>query len=70
MTVKMDVRQELWKYVEVSQHTIKDWKQMLFKKVRQVVLRGVSGQVKTAQVMYLDHCLERLTSSNNASAVS
>ena len=45
MTVKMDVRQELWKYVEVSQHTIKDWKQMLFKKVRQDTLccRGVLG---------------------------
>ncbi|GFR96312.1 dynein heavy chain domain-containing protein 1-like, partial [Elysia marginata] len=33
MVVKMDVRQELWKYVEVSTHTIKDWKQMLFKKI-------------------------------------
>ncbi|KAL3832089.1 hypothetical protein ACJMK2_023767 [Sinanodonta woodiana] len=33
MTVKMDVRQELWKYVEVSTHAIKDWKQMLFKKM-------------------------------------
>ena len=30
----MDVRQELWKYVEVSTHAIKDWKQMLFKKVK------------------------------------
>ena len=48
MTVKMDVRQELWKYVEVSQHTIKDWKQMLFKKVRQVTLccRGVLVRLK------------------------
>ena len=34
MTVTMDVRQELWKYVEVSTHAIKDWKQMLFKKVK------------------------------------
>ncbi|GFO14607.1 dynein heavy chain domain-containing protein 1-like, partial [Plakobranchus ocellatus] len=33
MVMKMDVRQELWKYVEVSTHTIKDWKQMLFKKI-------------------------------------
>ncbi|XP_035825634.1 dynein heavy chain domain-containing protein 1 [Aplysia californica] len=33
MIMKMDVRQELWKYVEVSTHTIKDWKQMLFKKI-------------------------------------
>ena len=29
----MDVRQELWKYVEVSSHAIKDWKSQLFKKV-------------------------------------
>ena len=33
MTVKMDVRQELWKYVEVSTHAILDWKKMTFKKV-------------------------------------
>ena len=31
---KMDIRQELWKYVEVSTHAIKDWKRQLFKKVR------------------------------------
>lgn len=29
----MQVRQELWKYVEVSSHAIKDWKAQLFKKV-------------------------------------
>ncbi|XP_052798483.1 dynein heavy chain domain-containing protein 1-like isoform X5 [Mya arenaria] len=33
MMVKLDVRQELWKYVEVSTHAIKDWKSMLFKKM-------------------------------------
>jgi len=33
LTVNIDVLQELWKYVEVSRHAIKDWKQMLFKKV-------------------------------------
>lgn len=33
MTVKLDVRQELWKYVESSTHAIKEWKSMLFKKV-------------------------------------
>jgi hypothetical protein len=33
MTVKLDVRQELWKYVESSTHAIRDWKSMLFKKV-------------------------------------
>ena len=29
----IDVRQELWKYVEVSTHAIKDWKSQLFNKV-------------------------------------
>ncbi|XP_025095393.1 dynein heavy chain domain-containing protein 1-like isoform X2 [Pomacea canaliculata] len=33
MTVRMDVRQELWKYIDVSSSTIKDWKQMLFRKM-------------------------------------
>ncbi|KAJ8313858.1 hypothetical protein KUTeg_008419 [Tegillarca granosa] len=33
ITVKMDVRQELWKYVESSNHAIREWKQMLFKKM-------------------------------------
>ena len=33
ISTKMDVRQELWKYVEVSMHAIKDCKGMLFKKV-------------------------------------
>ncbi|KAK6166840.1 hypothetical protein SNE40_023452 [Patella caerulea] len=33
MTARMDVRQELWKYVEVSNNAIKDWKQTLFKKM-------------------------------------
>ncbi|XP_048242736.1 dynein heavy chain domain-containing protein 1-like [Haliotis rufescens] len=33
MTVEMDVRQQLWRYVEVSTSSIKEWKQMLFKKM-------------------------------------
>ncbi|KAK7008742.1 dynein heavy chain domain-containing protein 1, partial [Biomphalaria glabrata] len=33
MISKMDLRQELWKYVEVTTHTIKDWNQTLFKKM-------------------------------------
>ncbi|KAH9487912.1 hypothetical protein Btru_067436 [Bulinus truncatus] len=33
MTSKMDIRQELWKYVEVTTHSIRDWNQMLFKKM-------------------------------------
>lgn len=32
----MDVRQELWKYIDVSSSTIKDWKQMLFRKVSEI----------------------------------
>ena len=31
--LKMDIRQELWKYVEVSVHHIKDWKNQLCSKV-------------------------------------
>ena len=34
MASQMDIRQELWMYVEVSTHAIKEWKAMLFKKVR------------------------------------
>ena len=34
MASQMDIRQELWMYVEVSTHAIKEWKVMLFKKVR------------------------------------
>ncbi|CAL1542050.1 unnamed protein product, partial [Lymnaea stagnalis] len=33
VSTKMDVRQELWKYVEVTTNTIKGWKQMLFRKI-------------------------------------
>jgi hypothetical protein len=39
LTVNIDVLQELWKYVEVSRHAIKDWKQMLFKKVHIYIYR-------------------------------
>ena len=34
LALKMDIRQELWKYVEVSTHVILDWKAQLFKKVK------------------------------------
>ena len=34
MLKKMKVRAELWKYVEVSSHAIKDWKNRVFKKVK------------------------------------
>lgn len=33
MASKIDIRQELWLYVEVSTHTIKEWNRILFKKV-------------------------------------
>ena len=33
MAVQMDIRQELWKYIEVSTHEIADWKRQLFRKV-------------------------------------
>ena len=35
MALEMDIRQELWKYVEVSAHAIQDWKNQLFSKVRE-----------------------------------
>ncbi|XP_072028282.1 dynein heavy chain domain-containing protein 1-like [Amphiura filiformis] len=38
MLQKMKVRAELWKYVEVSSHAIKDWKNRLFKKIDQANL--------------------------------
>ncbi|XP_076466624.1 dynein heavy chain domain-containing protein 1-like isoform X2 [Babylonia areolata] len=52
MTVKMDVRQELWKYVEASQHTIKDWKQMLFKKmnIKKALEKVIEWQSAAAQL--------------------
>ncbi|XP_070211333.1 dynein heavy chain domain-containing protein 1-like isoform X3 [Littorina saxatilis] len=52
MTVKMDVRQELWKYVEVSQSTIKDWKQMLFKKmnIKKALEKVIEWQSAAAQL--------------------
>ena len=31
---KIEIRQEMWKYVEVSTHHIKDWKNQLFSRVR------------------------------------
>lgn len=44
----IDVRQELWKYFEVSSHAIKDWKSQLFRKV--------VSQVSVSQtVRYLPH---------------
>ena len=36
MASAMDIRQELWMYVEVSMHAIKEWKTLLFKKVCKV----------------------------------
>ena len=30
---QMDLRQELWKYIEVSIHSIREWKTILFRKV-------------------------------------
>ena len=33
MSSQMDIRQALWKYVEVSTHEILEWKSMQFKKV-------------------------------------
>ncbi|XP_013418883.1 dynein heavy chain domain-containing protein 1-like [Lingula anatina] len=33
LAIKMDIRQELWKYVELSNHSIIDWKQQLFRKM-------------------------------------
>ncbi len=37
MAVQMDIRQELWKFIEVSTHQIKDWKRQMFKKVSRIV---------------------------------
>ena len=33
MKTQMDLRQELWKYIEVSIHSIREWKTILFRKV-------------------------------------
>ena len=33
MAVQMDIRRELWKYIQVSQQEICDWKRQLFGKV-------------------------------------
>lgn len=33
MRDEMDLRQELWQYFDVSTLTIREWKEMLFKKV-------------------------------------
>ncbi|KAL8594105.1 hypothetical protein ACOMHN_000817 [Nucella lapillus] len=52
MTVRMDVRQELWKYVEATQHTIKDWKQMLFRKmnIKKALEKVIEWQSAAAQL--------------------
>lgn len=34
MSLDMNLRMELWKYVEVSTHTIRDWRNQWFKKVK------------------------------------
>jgi len=33
ITTKMNVRQEVWKYVEITRQSVKDWKSTLFRKV-------------------------------------
>ncbi|XP_041378669.1 uncharacterized protein LOC121390863, partial [Gigantopelta aegis] len=52
MTVRMDVRQELWKYVDVTTHAIKDWKQMLFRKIntRKALEKIMEWQAAAAQL--------------------
>ncbi|KAK2191139.1 hypothetical protein NP493_59g03002 [Ridgeia piscesae] len=34
MMTQMDLRQELWKYIEVSVHSIREWKTILFRKLQ------------------------------------
>ncbi|XP_062587861.1 dynein heavy chain domain-containing protein 1-like, partial [Saccostrea cucullata] len=52
ISTKMDVRQELWKYVEVSMHAIKDCKIMLFKKmnIRKVLEKVIEWQAAAGQL--------------------
>ncbi|XP_078321876.1 dynein heavy chain domain-containing protein 1-like isoform X5 [Crassostrea virginica] len=52
ISTKMDVRQELWKYVEVSMHAIKDCKGMLFKKmnIRKVLEKVIEWQAAAGQL--------------------
>ncbi|XP_056008158.1 dynein heavy chain domain-containing protein 1-like [Ostrea edulis] len=52
ISTKMDVRQELWKYVEVSMHAIKDCKIMLFKKmnIRKVLEKVTEWQAAAGQL--------------------
>ncbi|XP_052095798.1 dynein heavy chain domain-containing protein 1-like isoform X11 [Mytilus californianus] len=57
ITVNIDVLQELWKYIEVSRHAIKDWKQMLFKKmnIKKALEKVIEWQAAAAQLKpYLD----------------
>lgn len=47
-------RQELWKYVEVSMHTIKEWKQQLFRKMNvQKALDKVNEWLTVATQMHV-----------------
>ncbi|XP_060599368.1 dynein heavy chain domain-containing protein 1-like [Ruditapes philippinarum] len=58
MTVKLDVRQELWKYVESSTHAIRDWKSMLFKKmnIKKALEKIIEWQAAASQLKpYLPH---------------
>ena len=46
MASNMDIRQELWMYVEVSTHAIKEWKTLLFKKVRYFKFTHLESNLK------------------------
>lgn len=36
MGVKINIRQELWKYMEITSYSIKEWKKCLFTKVSRI----------------------------------
>ncbi|XP_019630284.1 PREDICTED: dynein heavy chain domain-containing protein 1-like [Branchiostoma belcheri] len=54
MVGQMDVRRELWKYVEVATYHIKDWKQQLFRKMNVKKAMGKLTEWQTAAMMMAD----------------
>jgi len=46
MMTQMDLRQELWKYIEVSVHSIREWKTILFRKVGGIGNTNIDGKVE------------------------
>ncbi|XP_066302844.1 dynein heavy chain domain-containing protein 1-like [Branchiostoma lanceolatum] len=54
MVGQMDVRRELWKYVEVATYHIKDWKVQLFRKMNVKKAMGKLTEWQTAAMMMAD----------------